>query len=164
VAREETLWYGWGMAFVLRETLTIEAPVALVWEVIADLPRYPEWNPFVVRVRSSLEVGSPIVMRVRVIPFFAQPQRETILECLPEQRLCYGVNVSLNALRSIRYHEIRPEGPERTHYCSHFELSGWLAPLTRALLGRNLERGFAAATKALVERAELLHRESSRET
>lgn len=149
------------MAFVLRETLTIEAPVGLVWEVITDLPRYPEWNPFVVGAQSSLEVGEPIVMRVRVIPLFAQPQRETILECLPRQRLCYGVaGIPWNALRSLRYHELRPEGSERTHYCSHFELDGWLAPLTRTLLGRRLERGFAAATQALRERAELLHRGS----
>jgi hypothetical protein len=165
VAREEELWYGWGVAFVLRDTLEIEAPVALVWEVIADLPRYPEWNPFVVRARSSLEVGEPIVMSVRVIPLFAQPQRETILECLPQQRLCYGVaGVPLNALHSLRYHELRHESSERTHYCSHFELSGWLAPLTRMLLGRHLARGFAAATKALKERAELLHRGDPRET
>ena len=149
------------MAFVLRETLEIEAPVALVWEVITDLPRYPEWNPFVVGVRSSLAVGGPIAMRVRVLPFFAQPQRETVLECLPERRLCYGVTgVPLNALRSLRYHELRPEGPERTHYCSHFELDGWLAPLTRTLLRRRLERGFDTAARALKERAELLQRES----
>jgi hypothetical protein len=165
VARAERLGYRWGVVFVLRETLEIEAPIARVWEVIADLDRYPEWNPFVVAVRSSLEVGAPIVMRVRVLPFFAQPQRETVLECLPERRLCYGVEgIPLNALRSHRYHELRPEGPERTYYCSHFELDGWLAPLTRALLGRRLERGFAAATRALKERAELLQRESRGET
>lgn len=161
MARAAGLRYRWGVAFVLRETLEIEAPVALVWEVITDLPRYPEWNPFVVGVWSSLEVGEPIAMRVRVLPFFAQPQRETVLECLPQQRLCYGVEgVPLNALRSLRYHELRPDGPERTHYCSHFELDGWLAPVTRTLLGRRLERGFDAATQALKERAELLQRES----
>lgn len=149
------------MAFVLRETLEIEAPVALVWEVIADLPRYPEWNPFVVAARSSLEVGDPIFMRVRLFPFFVQPQRETVLECLPQQRLCYGVaGIPLYALRSLRSHELRPDGPERTHYRSHFELDGWLAPLTRALLGRRLERGFGAATRALKERAEHLRREN----
>ena len=161
MARVAGLRYRWGVAFVLRETLEIEAPVALVWEVITDLPRYPEWNPFVVEVRSSLEVGEPIAMRVRVLPFFAQPQRETVLECLPQQRLCYGVaGVPLNALRSLRYHELRPAGPERTHYCSHFELDGWLAPLTRMLLGGRLERGFDAATRALKERAEILQRAS----
>jgi uncharacterized protein YndB with AHSA1/START domain len=149
------------MAFVLGETLEIDAPVSRVWEVISDLPRYAEWNPFVVAARSSLEVGQPIAMRVRLFPCFVQPQREIVLECLSQQRLCYGVTgIPLNALRSVRCHELRPEGSERTHYRSHFELGGWLAPLTRALLGRRLERGFGAATRALKERAERLQRES----
>jgi len=161
VARAKGLRYRWGVAFILSETLEIEAPVSLVWEVIADLSRYPEWNPFVVAARSSLEVGEPIAMRVRLFPFLAQPQRETVLECLRQQRLCYGVTgVPLNALHSVRYHELWPDGPERTRYRSHFELDGWLAPLTRALLGRRLERGFGAATRALKERAESLRRES----
>jgi hypothetical protein len=66
----------------------------------------------------------------------------------------------LNALRSIRTHELQPQGSERTSYCSHFELDGWLAPLTRTLLGRRLAWGFGAMAQALKERAELLHRES----
>jgi hypothetical protein len=147
------------MAFVLRDSLMIEAPVALVWEVIADLPRYPQWNPFVVGARSSLVVGEPISMRVRLFPFFVQPQRETILECLPEQLLGYGVaGTPTSAIRSLRRHELRAEGPEQTAYCSHFELDGWLAPVTQMLLGRLLERGFCAAAHALKERAERLHR------
>jgi hypothetical protein len=146
------------MAFVLRDSLVIGAPVAGVWEVIADLPRYPEWNPFVVGARSSLVAGEPISMRVRLFPHFSQPQRETVFECIPQQRLCYGVAGSRwNALRSRRCHELRPDGPERSHYCSNFELGGWLAPVTRRLLGRRLERGFEAAAQALKERAELLH-------
>ncbi len=148
------------MPFVLRHALEIAAPTSLVWEVITDLPRYPEWNPFVVRAKSSLQVGKPISMRVRVLPLFAQPQREIILECLPEERLCYGIpGLPLGALRSRRYHEIRPDGTDRTHYGSHFELDGWLAPLTRALLAGRLEQGFAAMTQAIQQRAEELQYE-----
>jgi hypothetical protein len=147
------------MPFILRDTLVIEAPVALVWDVIADLPRYPEWNPFVVGARSSLIVGDPISMRVQLFPFFVQSQRETILECLPEQLLGYGVTgTPTNAIRSLRRHELRADGPDRTAYCSHFELDGWLAPVTRTLLGRLLRSGFGAATQALEQRAEHLHR------
>jgi hypothetical protein len=146
------------MALVLRHSLTIEAPIAGVWEVIADLPRYPEWNPFVVAARSSLAAGAPIAMRVRLFPGFVQPQRETVFECLPGQRLSYGVaGTPWNALRSLRRHEIRPDGTACTDYCSHFELDGWLAPVTQRLLARRLERGFEAAALALKERAEILH-------
>lgn len=147
------------MTFALRNDLAIAAPVDRVWEVITDLASYPEWNPFVVAARSSLVVGEPISMRVRVFPGFAQPQRETITRCVPRQRLCYGVEgIPGGALRSERCHELRAAGPAHTEYRSTFELTGWLAPLVRSLLGARLERGFRENTRALGERAESLHR------
>jgi uncharacterized membrane protein len=33
------------MAFVIEHALSIDAPSELVWAVISDLARYPEWNP-----------------------------------------------------------------------------------------------------------------------
>jgi hypothetical protein len=147
------------MAYVLREALLIDAPVERVWDVIADLPRYPEWNPFVVSARSSLEVGEPILLRVRIFPCFAQSQREIVTECFPGQRLCYGIRpLPARLLRSRRCQEVREANRERAHYRSEFELSGRLAPLTRALFGTRLEAGFRAASRALKRRAEQLHR------
>jgi hypothetical protein len=139
---------------VVEHVLEIDAPPQRVWKVVCDLDRYPEWNPFVVACRSSLAVGDPIEMRVHVFRSFAQPQRETIFEHVPGRRLCYGVpGQALGALASRRCHELEPLGA-RTRYVSHFELSGWLAPVVRLLLGRRLEAGFAAMSAALKARAE----------
>lgn len=141
-------------------TLDVTAPAATVWSVVTDLDRYPEWNPFVVACRSTLAVGSPIAMRVRVLPFVAQPQRETIFEHDPGRRLRYGIApLPLGALASSRSHEVEPVADERARYISCFELRGWLAPVVEALLGRRLATGFAAMSAALVARAETLHRE-----
>lgn len=54
------------MTFVIEQTIEVTATPAVVWEVIVDLPRYGEWNPFVVECRSTLAVGDPIDMRVHV--------------------------------------------------------------------------------------------------
>lgn len=46
----------------------IEAPIDLVWEVMLDTDRYPEWNPFVVRIdrgADPLALGDPLVLHVR---------------------------------------------------------------------------------------------------
>lgn len=142
---------------VIEHALEIDAPAQRVWQVICDLDRYPEWNPFVVACRSSLVVGEAIDMRVRVFPFFAQPQRERILEHVPGRRLCYGLPPRASgALASRRCHEILPLGPARSRYVSRFELSGWLAPLVRLLLGARLRAGFAAMSAAVKARAEAL--------
>ncbi len=143
---------------ILQHRLEIAAPAATVWEVVTDLPRYGEWNPFVVACESTLAVGDPITMRVRVLPFFAQPQRETMLRHEPGRLFCYGLpGGPLRSLASSRSHEVAPEGPERAVYTSHFELEGWLEPVVRGLLGRRLAWGFGAMSEAIRERAEALH-------
>lgn len=97
-------------------------------------------------------------MRVRVFPFWAQPQRERIFEHAPGRLLCYGVRgMPLGALVSRRCHEVRSIGAQRSLYESRFELSGWLAPLVQCLLGRRLAGGFHAMTEAIRHRAEELN-------
>jgi uncharacterized protein YndB with AHSA1/START domain len=141
----------------LVHTIEIAAPAERVWQVIVDLDRYPEWNPFVVACRSSLRVGEPIEMRVRVFPFVAQPQRETILEHEPGRLLCYGLpRRGSGALVSRRCHEVEAQGASRARYVSRFELEGWMEPVVRTLLGRRLAAGFAAMSAAIGERAESL--------
>jgi len=147
------------MPFVIEQEILIEAPAERVWSVVTDLASYSEWNPFVVSCSSTLVPGDPIAMRVRIFAPFAQPQLEQILEHERGRWLCYGLRPSrLGALASRRSHEVTPEGASRTRYVSHFELSGWLAPLVRWLLGARLQAGFAAMSAALKARAETLAR------
>jgi hypothetical protein len=141
-------------ALRIEQTLDVEAPPEVVWQVITDLPRYGEWNPFVVACRSSLVVGDPIVMRVHVFAAFAQTQRETVLEHVPGTRLCYGIaGAALGSLKSRRCHDVEALEDGRTRYRSRFALDGWMAPMVGALLGARLERGFAAMSAAVVARA-----------
>jgi hypothetical protein len=144
---------------VIEHDLTVAAPAATVWSVIVDLDRYPEWNPFVVACRSTLAVGSPIAMRVRLLPFVAQPQRETVFEHRPGAYLRYGIRpLPFGALASSRSHAVEPVDATHARYLSRFELTGRLAPLVEVLLGARLRAEFDAMSAKLAERAERLHR------
>jgi hypothetical protein len=44
------------------ETVEIAAPAKIVWDILTDLPRYNEWNPFCIRAVSSLEMGASVEM------------------------------------------------------------------------------------------------------
>jgi hypothetical protein len=144
------------MPFVIDLSRDIAAPAAVVWKVITDLDAYGEWNPFVVRCRSTLEPGQPIQMWVRLLPF-VQYQAETVFEHVPLDHLCYGVAPARwNPMRSRRCHEIREAGAATTRYRSYFELSGAGEPIVRLLLGARLQKGFRAMTDALQKRAELM--------
>ncbi len=46
-------------------TVEIDAPASVVWEVLTDLPRYGDWNPFCVAAESTLEMGAPVHMKLK---------------------------------------------------------------------------------------------------
>lgn len=147
------------MTLSIRETVEIDAPLDRVWDVIIDLDRYGDWNPFCVGARSTLEIGSPIHMRVRLLPFVTQSQTETVLEHVSRERLGYGVvGALLGAIRSHRFHIVEVIDEGRTRYTSDFELGGWLSWLVILLLGGRLRAGFAANTASLKARAEAVRR------
>ena len=147
------------MALKIDHTHEIAAPAELVWQVITDMPRYGEWNPFVTGCSSSLVVGEPIDMKVYVLPFFAQPQREFITRHEPGRSFCYGLEKTrVGALYSNRCHLVTPTGPDTCRYESNFEIAGWLSPLVALLTGPMLRRGFTQMSAAIRDRAESLAR------
>ena len=145
------------MSFRIEHDLEVDAACETVWEVITDLPRYSEWNPFVASCQSTLEPGDPIHMRVHIFRAFAQPQTETIFEHVPGRRVCYGVEKnSLRALWSHRCHSVEAAEDGRARYRSRFELSGWLAPVVRWLFGSRMRRGFDEMSIGIKQRSEFL--------
>lgn len=147
------------MPVIIEFNHNIAAPPATVWQVLCDQQAYPQWNPFVVRSQSSLKVGEPIVMRVKVLPFFAQPQKEFIFENEPKKLLSYGIKGdAVGALKSYRCHRLTELPDGTTQYQSYFQLSGWFAPVVGFLLGHFLRRGFRTMSQAVADRAERLAR------
>lgn len=144
------------MSFVIDRTVEINAPAQLVWEVITDLPRYGEWNPFVLECQSTLMPGEAINMKVK-LGSKLQAANEVMLENVAGKRLAYRMKpVPPGALSSFRSHDIESLGTDRTRYQSHFELLGWMMPLVRGLMGKHLEAGFAGMTDGIQQRAEQL--------
>lgn len=141
------------MAFTIKHDLNIPASKATVWNVITDLKRYGEWNQFVVACESTLAIKSPIRMQVRVLPFFAMPQKETIFDHQPGQKLSYGISMPFGILSSYREHFVETNNSGSTRYRSRFELSGGLAPIVRLLLRKQLQRGFDDMANGIKQRS-----------
>lgn len=49
-------------AVTVSNTVEIKAPARVVWDVLVDMPRYNEWNPFCIRAVSTLEMGAAVEM------------------------------------------------------------------------------------------------------
>ncbi len=142
------------MPIIIEYSHEIDASVDQVWDVLTDLEAYPQWNTFVEQCESTLKVGDPINMWVRVLPFMAQPQQEFIFENEPARLLSYGIKPApLGAMTSYRSHTLEPLPSGRTRYLSRFELSGWFAPVVGLLLGHFLRDGFRRMSQGIADEA-----------
>ena len=141
--------------FVIEKVVEINAPATVVWEVITDLARYPEWNPFCVKCESTLKPGDPITMTVKLM---AKPQKqvETMLEYVEGRRFAYCMRPVPGLLSSFRSHDVEALGPERTRYRSTFHLKQWFRVVVLAVLQKKLEAGFDGMTQGIQHRAESL--------
>lgn len=137
-------------------TREIQAPRQVVWNVITDTASYAQWNPFVTACESSFAIGSPIVMKVRLLPSLTITQKETIQQHRPGEFLAYGINIPPSILSSTRQQILTAIDENTTRYESVFILQGLLSSLVSLMLKKHLTKGFNEMTDGLVARANSL--------
>ena len=139
---------------VCSDSVDIEAPVRQVWEILADVERYGEWNPFTTRVDTSLEVGSSVDLYVSLGPFRLK-QPESIQDVVPPSLLAWGTTMGARwLLKTRREQRLESLGDTRCRYTTTDAFAGVLTPVVVLLFGGLIRRGFNAMALALKERAE----------
>ena len=142
------------MSRSVRAEATIEAPIDRVWEILLDLPRYEEWNPFTARVESTLRVGDPIVLYPRLIGDRAYAWTERVCRNEPYD-LCWDLTLGARFLLTAeRCQTLTDLGGDRTHYVTEDVFEGILTPLVMATFGGAMQRGFEDCAAGLKEHAE----------
>jgi hypothetical protein len=148
--------YGVSVSFAIDRSVEIDAPAEVVWQVLTDVARYGEWNPFCIECSTTLEPGSPIDMKV-VLVGPPKKQREFIRSHTPGVEFSYAMKPApLGLLRSERSHTLTALPDGRTRYDSHFQLFGPVSPIVVGLLGRALRKGFGGMTDGVKTRSESL--------
>jgi hypothetical protein len=148
-------------------SISIDAPLELVWAVMLDTAAYGQWNPFVFRAEcpSPPEVDDPIVLHVRWADgrTARSPERVTAVQPptsdgggVVSARLSYeyeGLPARLGLVRGTRHQRLRQEPGGPTAYDTVEEFSG---PLVRFAGPARVAEGFRRHAEALKQRAEEL--------
>ncbi len=133
---------------------TIQAPVAAVWSVLIDFPRYPEWNPFTTRVETTGEIGARVVMDVHLGKRRLR-MRERVRVHEPGQRIGWGLFIGGGRLLDCtRVQELTAIDESTTRYTCEEAFRGWLVPLFFGWTEQAMHEGFAATAAALERRVE----------
>ena len=51
----------------VRAEVEIDAPIERVWKILTDTDGYDAWNPFTPQVETTLRIGDPVHLRVRLV-------------------------------------------------------------------------------------------------
>jgi hypothetical protein len=144
----------------VRAEIEIDAPAPRVWRILTDLAAYSEWNPFTPRVESTLRVGDPVHLYVRLRGARLAHRIEIVSAAEEPRRLCWGMVLGASRLLAAeRCQVLTPLGPGRTRYVTEDTIRGLLTPLVMRLFGPPMQRGFDDVARALKQRAEESPRE-----
>jgi len=143
------------MSHVVRTSIEIDAAASEVWDILIDLDRYGEWNPFIVRARGRIAPGAtvevcPSAARDRQVEF-----RPTVTN-YQEQREFTWTGAFLHPRFALGDHTFRlaPLGGGRIRLDHDERIYGIGAPLVWLLAKEEIRAGFEAMNLALKRRAE----------
>lgn len=147
---------------VRSDTVEIDAPASVVWEILTDLPRYGEWNPFCFEAKSTLEIGAPLEMQLNnyTMPGETYPNVEYVCANVPERLLSWELpDMPHMPYPARRDQVIEAKGDDRCSYYSTDEFFGPNAQHVMFFCGAWIKRAFDETAAALKARAEAMHRD-----
>lgn len=136
----------------INTSIEIDAPPSTVWETLADLPSYPEWNPHLTAVEGDLRAGERL--RVRVDRAGAKPRylTVTVVEVDPGRQLEWVGRLGHRLLFEGRHaFELEVFDCGRTLFHNREAASGLLVPF---VVSDEPERDYEAMNEALKARVE----------
>lgn len=140
------------------EPVAIHAPAQVTWGILADLPKYPEWNPFTVQVISTLNMGEPVIVAIALGHKRVMRQQFTLEVFEPPYRIAWRLPKIGHRLIFSAYREqqITPISDDHCTYSTCDSFTGWLAGAIYGMQGAWVERNFQSMATALKARAEAM--------
>jgi hypothetical protein len=139
----------------LHSEIEIAAPAERVWRVLTDFPSYPQWNPFIRRIRGEPKTGERLEVRLEPPGGRGMTFRPKLLNVEANRELRWLGHLFVPGLfDGEHWLTIEPLGESRVRFVQREEFRGLLVPLLARSLDDNTRRGFEEMNHALKERAE----------
>jgi hypothetical protein len=138
----------------LHTDIEIQASPEKVWQILTDLDKWPDWNPFITRAIGKAQLGEKVDITAGSGPK-AMVLHCTVTNAEPNRELAWKYHVGLPMLFQGEHSmSIEPLGENRVRFVDREVCNGLLVPLQAKNIDTNSKRGFEAMDQALKARAE----------
>lgn len=144
----------------IEHRIGVQAPAAVIWDVIYDLDRWEEWNPMYPKASGEIRIGQILDLTL-VVPGQAPQQiHPVVLDWVPGDQLHWRLTLLRGMVKTTRYIEIEQLGDESCIVSNGEIFGGLMGPSIAKRMGRAVRRGFVEMNEALKARAEVAWREA----
>ena len=143
-------------SYLITSEIEIDAPLALVWEVLADLPKYEAWNPFTPRVEGELVEGGALLATVRMGTQTLQVH-EICKALVPNGEMVWHPTEWYDRFgisKGMRSQRLEARSGGTVAYLQTERLFGPLSPISYVFFGAKIKDGLDATASALKARCE----------
>jgi hypothetical protein len=135
--------------------IEIDATPEKIWAELMGFAFYPDWNPFIRRIKGTPAVGEQLTVRIEPPEGSGMTFRPRVLVVDESRELRWKGKLLIPGLfDGEHFFTLQPIHPDRTKFVHGEFFSGLLVPLFTAQLRGPTKRGFElmnAALKAKVE-------------
>lgn len=139
---------------ILRTEIEIQAAPERVWQILTDLDKYAEWNPFITCAVGKAEMGGKVDITV--------PDRKrsmvlhcTVMKVVPNQELIWTYHVMRPwVFRGEHRFLLEPGEDGAVRFVDQEIFHGLAVPLDAKEIDTSSRHGFHAMDRALKARAE----------
>ena len=142
------------MSFRLEHRIGIAAPVAVVWDVLADLEGWADWNPLNPRAAGRLSIGAPLELELQVPGEPATVQKVSVIDWVPNAQLVWAAKYGGGLITSARYLELEALTDQGCVFSNGELYNGLAARFIPRRLRARTRQGFAGLGEALKRRVE----------
>jgi len=146
-------------AFRIEHRLGIPAPAHVVWQVLADLERWGEWNPLYARIEGRLSIGAQLNVTEQLPGFEPEQLAPFVVDWVPDFQIIWRTSQSFGFLKRLRYFEIDRLSDEGCIFANGEDWYGRPARYVTPAKRRAMREAFEAMGEALKARALSVWRE-----
>jgi hypothetical protein len=138
----------------IEHRIGVKAPADAIWEVIADISDWANWNPLYTRAEGALRIGAQLTLDLALPGQPVRTIRPVILDWVPNDQIHWRLGMMGGLVKTIRYIEIEILAETGCIFSNGEVFGGYLGPTIAKRMRPAIQRGFRDMGEAVKARSE----------